>query len=52
MTPPQLSQALHAALPGSRLCLVAEAGHNVLLEQPEVVSAQLDRFLEELTRTV
>jgi len=52
MTPPQLSQALHAAISSSQLCLVAEAGHNLLLEQPGFVSAQIDRFLEELARTV
>ena len=49
MTPPILSETLHARVAGSRLYLIEDAGHNVLLEQPLTVAAHLDCFLAELT---
>ena len=56
MTPPKYSQALHERIAGSELHLVEQAGHNVIVEQPEVVAAHFARFLatgrdRRLTRT-
>lgn len=48
MTPPSLSEMLHTRIAGSRLHLIEDAGHNVLLEQPLTVAAHLDCFLKEL----
>lgn len=48
MTPPTLSELLHTRIAGSRLHLIEDAGHNVLLEQPLTVAAYLDGFLSEL----
>ncbi len=45
MTPPKYSQALHERIAGSELHLVEQAGHNVIVEQPEVVAAHFARFL-------
>ena len=45
MTPPALGQALHAALPGSSLAIVPNAGHNVMVEYPDLVAACLTEFL-------
>jgi len=49
MTPPTLSEMLHARIAGSRLHLIEDAGHNVLLEQPATVATYLGCFLDELT---
>jgi pimeloyl-ACP methyl ester carboxylesterase len=49
MTPPALSELLHARIAGSRLHLIEDAGHNVPLEQPLTVAAHLGGFLDELT---
>jgi len=48
MTPPALSELLHNRLAGSTLHLIEDAGHNVLLEQPEIVAAQVSNFLDQL----
>lgn len=48
MAPPALSELLHTRIAGSRLHLIENAGHNVLLEQPLTVAAHLDCFLNEL----
>ncbi|GAA1160114.1 pimeloyl-ACP methyl ester carboxylesterase [Kitasatospora gansuensis] len=44
LAPPEYSEAIAAALPGSDLVLVPDAGHLVMLERPELV----DRHLTEL----
>jgi len=48
MTPPALSQSLHDCIPGSRLHLIEDAGHNLLLEQPDRVASHLDEFMAQL----
>ncbi|MFO7634543.1 MAG: alpha/beta hydrolase [Caldilinea sp.] len=49
MTPPALSRTLHECIPGSRLHIVENAGHNVLIEQPEIVAGHLDDFVTQLS---
>lgn len=45
LTPPAESQAMAAAIPGSRLEIVARAGHLANLERPEAVNQALAAFL-------
>jgi 3-oxoadipate enol-lactonase len=44
-TPPALSEELHAMIPGSRLEMIAGAGHLTNLERPEAFNRLLDDFL-------
>jgi pimeloyl-ACP methyl ester carboxylesterase len=44
--PPRHSEAIAAAIPGSQLHLVQEAGHLCTLEQPDVVTGLMLDFLE------
>ncbi|MGW4382347.1 alpha/beta fold hydrolase [Kitasatospora sp. NPDC004531] len=46
LTPPEYSEAIAAALPGSRLVLVENAGHLVMLERAEPVDRELLALLE------
>ena len=48
MTPPHYSHWLRSHIAGARLELVAQAGHMVMLEQPDVVAALLDQFVGSL----
>ncbi|MFN2120631.1 MAG: alpha/beta fold hydrolase [Anaerolineales bacterium] len=48
MTPPHSSHWLRSHIAGSRLELVPHAGHMVMLEQPDAVTALLDQFLDRL----
>jgi pimeloyl-ACP methyl ester carboxylesterase len=48
MTPPGQAQFLAAKIPASRLEVVPNAGHMVMLEQPFVVAEILTAFLREL----
>jgi len=45
MTPPDNATALGQAIPGARTCLVSGAGHAMLAEQPEQVTAILAQAL-------
>lgn len=45
MTPVKLSEALHQAIGGSQLHLVAEAGHMVMVEQPAAVTGLIYKFV-------
>ncbi|MDR3527634.1 MAG: alpha/beta fold hydrolase [Rhizomicrobium sp.] len=45
MRPVAVHQAMAAAIPHSRLVIIAEAGHMVAMEQPEAVSAAMRRWL-------
>jgi pimeloyl-ACP methyl ester carboxylesterase len=45
LTPPQLSQAMHEAIPGSELVTISGAGHVSSLEQPAAFNAALEGFL-------
>ncbi len=49
MTPPERSLYLHNHMAGSELLLVEEAGHNVMIEQPQVVAEALDAFLAKVS---
>ncbi|MFD7643190.1 alpha/beta fold hydrolase [Kitasatospora sp. NPDC059795] len=46
LTPPEYSEAIAAALPGSRLVLVEDAGHLVMLERADLVDRELVALLE------
>jgi pimeloyl-ACP methyl ester carboxylesterase len=46
-TPLERSKAMHAAIPGSELLVLADATHTGPLERPEVVGERLERFLAE-----
>jgi pimeloyl-ACP methyl ester carboxylesterase len=48
MTPPHHSHWLRSHISGSRLEMVPHAGHMVMLEQPDVVGALLDQFVDGL----
>lgn len=45
MTPPVASEALYEQIPDSRLLIVEQAGHMVMLEQPAAVAQAVDAFL-------
>jgi pimeloyl-ACP methyl ester carboxylesterase len=45
MTPPHHSRWLQSHIANSRLELLPQAGHMVMLEQPDVVAALLDQFV-------
>ncbi|MER5637142.1 alpha/beta hydrolase [Kitasatospora sp. NPDC002227] len=45
LTPPEHSETIARALPGAELCLVPDAGHLVMLEQPELVDRKLAGLL-------
>ncbi len=49
MTPPWYSELLKRHITGSTLELVPDAGHMVMLEQPEAVAGYVERFLNSLT---
>ena len=48
VTPPREAAALHAAIAGSRLAVIPEAGHVSSWERPEIFDAELRRFLDAL----
>ncbi len=48
MTPPDRSLYLHDHIAGSELLLVKEAGHNVMIEQPQAVVESLAAFLAKI----
>ncbi|MSO45427.1 MAG: alpha/beta fold hydrolase [Acidobacteria bacterium] len=45
LTPPQMSEALHAAIAGSELVVVPGAGHLSSLERPRAFNTALEAFL-------
>lgn len=45
--PRPVAQALHDAIPGSRLVVVPDAGHEVALEAPEAFDREIRAFLAE-----
>lgn len=51
LTPPDDSRAMHAAIAGSRLEIIPEAGHASNMEQPEVFNRLLSDFLGATIRT-
>jgi pimeloyl-ACP methyl ester carboxylesterase len=48
MTPVRYSQYLNAQIPNSRLEIVPEAGHMVMLEKPRLVADVLKDFFDEV----
>lgn len=50
LTPPSAAQTIHEGIPGSRLEIIADAGHMVPVEQPVAFNRVLREFLEELDR--
>lgn len=48
LTPPKYSEYLRANIPNSTLEVIEDAGHMVMLEQPDRFNAALERFLETL----
>ena len=49
MTPPANSEVLRDAIPGAKLALIADAGHMVMLEDPENFNKALTTFVDTLT---
>lgn len=49
MMPPSLSEALRSQIPGAGLALIPEAGHFVMLENPEPFNRALADFVHSLT---
>ena len=48
ITPPSLSEELHRLIPGSKLEVIAGAGHLANAEQPQLFNAAIESFLAEL----
>jgi pimeloyl-ACP methyl ester carboxylesterase len=48
MTPPKYSEFLQTHIAGSRLEIMPNAGHMLMLEQPDAVAGSLARFLDSI----
>jgi pimeloyl-ACP methyl ester carboxylesterase len=48
MMPPEFSQFLQDTIPSAQLSLIENAGHMVMLENPELFNRSLREFLESL----
>jgi pimeloyl-ACP methyl ester carboxylesterase len=48
MTPPKYSEFLQERIAGARLEIVPNAGHMVMLEQPDAVAASINGFLDSI----
>jgi 3-oxoadipate enol-lactonase len=51
LTPPKEARAMHAAMPGSRLEVLARAGHLSSMERPAAFNAVLSEFLRGVEST-
>ncbi|HET8599419.1 MAG TPA: alpha/beta hydrolase [Segeticoccus sp.] len=51
LTPASHSEEIIRNLPGAEFVLVADAGHIIMLEHPELVSSQLEEFLTRVLRS-
>jgi len=49
MTPPDASRALCESIPGAELAIIEEAGHMVMLEDPENFNMVLKKFVDSLS---
>jgi pimeloyl-ACP methyl ester carboxylesterase len=47
LTPPAYSDYLHNAMTGSRLNLIDDAGHMVMLEKPDELNRAIEGFVAE-----
>jgi len=48
VTPPDRSRLLHARIPNSRLVIIEECDHTVILDRPERIVDETVKFLEEI----
>ena len=48
LTPPKYSEYLAANIPNAKLSMIPNAGHYALLEQAEMVAAEVETFLESV----
>ncbi|MBV6395882.1 MAG: 2-hydroxy-6-oxo-6-phenylhexa-2,4-dienoate hydrolase [Anaerolineales bacterium] len=48
LTPPKYSEQLHTQIQNSRLAIVPQAGHMVMLEQPELFTQSAAEFLDTI----
>ncbi len=48
LTPPKYSQYLAEQIPGASLVIIEDAGHMVMLEQPQAVSEAITKFYQTL----
>jgi len=48
MTPLKYSRYLADHIPGSRMSIIPDAGHMVILEKPDTVNSHIERFLSNL----
>ena len=46
-TPPRFSHLLHAKIPNSKLVVVENCGHYLLMERPDIVNSEIMRFLKD-----
>jgi pimeloyl-ACP methyl ester carboxylesterase len=49
MTPLRFSQYLASSIPSAQLCVIPEAGHMVMLEQPRLVAESMLAFLHDIS---
>jgi pimeloyl-ACP methyl ester carboxylesterase len=49
MTPPDLARQIAAGIPGAKLCLIAGAGHMVMLEKPEEFNKAVEEFASAIS---
>ena len=47
-TRPDKARRIAAAIPGARLEIVANSGHSSTVEQPDVVTGLIEKFLADL----
>ena len=50
MTPPAFSQGLNQKILSSRLVVVPDAGHLVMMEKPREVNQAIEAFVNELPK--
>ncbi|HLT18158.1 MAG TPA: alpha/beta fold hydrolase [Thermomicrobiales bacterium] len=48
ITPSERARELHAAIPGSRLVIIENAGHLACAERPELYNATLREFFDDV----
>ncbi|UCE51430.1 MAG: alpha/beta hydrolase [Desulfobacterales bacterium] len=48
LAPPRFSQLLHDTIPNSRLRIIENTSHYLVLERPELVNAEILKFLKEI----
>ena len=49
LTPVRYAQYLSGAMPHAQLCIIPNAGHMVMLEQPHLVADRLHSFLKDIS---